>query len=350
MKNLILLCAIVCCANGCWTTIRNLHDRLHEISREEKLYVLVTGYPYDPALCEEGCYDNIDKIEVIDKEGKTIVCSSGKIPKKVKYATGGVIDEHLLICGGVHPISKECHIMGKDMTWSKHADMIESRAFASSTVIQDYLWVTGGDIAAYRGGRVSYTYTSDTTEKIHLNGTVEPGINLPNAVWGHCMVQHQKSVYLLGGSDGERRKDVLKFLPEMGFTHSVVQPMKHARVGFACGVFTSKLHSNRPIMVAAGSWGGSGISTTGEFWDFTNPDAKWQPTGDFPYDLYESPQMTPTQNGDGVLLTHRENIFKLDCTNTTSCLWKKEPNSLQIVRINHLMFTVPSKLLENCNN
>ena len=48
------------------------------------------------------------------------------------------------------------------------------------------------------------------------------------ALWGHCMVQHQNEVYILGGFEGNengngRRKDVLKFLPEMGFTHSNVQ-------------------------------------------------------------------------------------------------------------------------------
>merc|ERR1712086_534768 len=170
------------------------------------------------------------------------------------------------------------------------------------------------------------------------------------------MVQHHNSVYLLGGYDGNDsgydgndRRDVLQFLPEMGFTHSVVQPMIHARSAFACGTFNSKFHSNRPIMVAAGSFDGSNMKT-GEFWDFTNPDAKWQPTGDFPYEIEYGDQMTPTQNGDGVLLTSGYDIFKLDCTSTTSCLWKKEPNSLKIYREDHLMFTVPSKLLENCNN
>ena len=92
------------------------------------------------------------------------------------------------------------------------------------------------------------------------------------------MVVHHNSVYLLGGFDGNGlRKDVLQFLPEMGFTHSVVQPMKHLRFDFACGIFNSKLHSNRPIMVAAGIRLGSVIKT-GEFWDFTNPDATWQPS------------------------------------------------------------------------
>ena len=170
------------------------------------------------------------------------------------------------------------------------------------------------------------------------------------------MVQHHNSVYLLGGYDGNYRKDVWQFLPEMGFSHFVAKPMKHTRSSFACGIFNSKFHSNRPIMVAAGGYGSG--SETGEFWDFTNPTATWQPTGNFPvYEGFEfmrglewGPQMTTTRNGDGLLLTHRKAILKLDCTSTTSCLWKKEPNSLQVHRFHHLMFTVPSSLLENCNN
>ena len=226
----------------------------------EKKYVLVTGSGNDA-----------DTMEVIDKEGKNTVCSSAKYPKKWEHATGGVIDEKLLICGGDPNwyYTKECYIMGKDMTWSKHADMKAARWKASSTVIQDYLWVTGG--WDENGKRL------DTTEKIHLNGTVEPGIKLPFAVSDHCMVQHHNSVYLLGGYDGNdrKRKDVWQFLPEMGFSHFVAKPMKHTRSSFACGIFNSKFHSNRPIMVASGSFSGRGMFR-GEFWDFTNPDATWQ--------------------------------------------------------------------------
>jgi hypothetical protein len=52
--------------------------------------------------------------------------------------------------------------------------------------------------------------------------------------------------------------------------------MKHRRGDFACGVFNSKLHSNRPIMVAIGGLGSG--PEKGEFWDFTNPEATWQPS------------------------------------------------------------------------
>ena len=315
------------------------------VDLSEKKYALVTGLD-----------GYADEMEVIDKDGKTTICSTSKFPSiplssdNLVGATGGVFEENILICGGRFPITKECHIMGIEMSWTKHADMKETRYLASSTVIQDYLWVTGGE-SETRGGRGSRG-SVQTTEKIHLNGRVEPGIDLPYRLMGHCMVQHNQSVYLLGGNTRPSiypcKKAVLKYQPENEFTHSVGQPMIHGRYGFACGVFYSQLHSNRPLMVAAGSSMGSGMRA-GEFWDFTNPAATWQPTGDFPYYLDDGPQMTATQNGDGVLLTYENDIFNLECTSTTSCLWKEEPTRLKISRHFHLMFTVPSKLLKNCS-
>ena len=61
----------------------------------EKEYVLVTG----------SANDN-DKMEVIDKKGKTTVCPSKTFPEKVSSATGGVLEEHILICGGGFPATK----------------------------------------------------------------------------------------------------------------------------------------------------------------------------------------------------------------------------------------------------
>jgi len=47
MKNFILLCAIVCCANGCPATISNLHKRLHEISMKGPINLIVGGVDDD---------------------------------------------------------------------------------------------------------------------------------------------------------------------------------------------------------------------------------------------------------------------------------------------------------------
>jgi len=52
MKNFILLCAIVCCANGCPATISNLHKRLHEISM--KVHCELSQWGDCDATCGEG--------------------------------------------------------------------------------------------------------------------------------------------------------------------------------------------------------------------------------------------------------------------------------------------------------
>ena len=84
----------------------------------------------------------------------------------------------------------ECYIMGKETSWTKHTDMNQKRAVASSTVINNYLWVTGGFDENFN--------LLKTTEKIYSNGIVEPGINLPFPVRAHCMVNHGNIVYMLG--------------------------------------------------------------------------------------------------------------------------------------------------------
>ena len=46
--------------------------------------------------------------------------------------------------------------------------------------------------------------------------------------------------------------------------------MIHPRSHHGCGVFNSKEHGGRPVIVTAGSRTGSGSSTS-EFWDFSHP-------------------------------------------------------------------------------
>ena len=45
MKNIILLCTIICCANGCWTTNRKIDNSFHEISdiEEGKVHIFWEG-------------------------------------------------------------------------------------------------------------------------------------------------------------------------------------------------------------------------------------------------------------------------------------------------------------------
>ena len=50
--------------------------------------------------------------------------------------------------------------------------------------------------------------------------------------------------------------------------------MNFVRISHACGLYQSSIHDGNPMIVVAGSLGGSGRKTS-EFWDFTVPGSKW---------------------------------------------------------------------------
>ena len=50
--------------------------------------------------------------------------------------------------------------------------------------------------------------------------------------------------------------------------------MIHPRYFYGCGVFNSKEHGGRPVIVTAGGLGSG--SSTSEFWDISHSGSKWQ--------------------------------------------------------------------------
>ena len=58
-----------------------------------------------------------------------------------------------------------------------------------------------------------------------------------------------------------------------------MESMLHKREYHGCTIFKSGLHDGRPVMIAAGSWDGSG-SNTAEIFDFTKEGATWQESND----------------------------------------------------------------------
>ena len=64
-------------------------------------------------------------------------------------------------------------------------------------------------------------------------------------------------------------------------------------------------------------------------------------------------EMVTTSQGDGLIMTNHRDVFMFTCKFKLSkirsdCKWSKEPYSLQISRIGHLMLPVPTSFLENC--
>ena len=86
--------------------------------------------------------------EVIDITDESKVCNNlGDFPVLVSWATGGLVDEKPIVCGGVDATptyKKECYIL-EDNIWKLLTSLNEPRTAASGTILNgDHLWITGG--------------------------------------------------------------------------------------------------------------------------------------------------------------------------------------------------------------
>ena len=116
-----------------------------------------------------------------------------EFPKDVDSATGGVIKETVVICGGRIPSETfaECYSLnGKVATLITH--MSAKRAQSASLVINGAsLWITGG-LSLDTGSRLA------SSEYITLEGSI-PGPDMPIPVNSHALVAINKTCSLLIG-------------------------------------------------------------------------------------------------------------------------------------------------------
>ena len=152
--------------------------------------VLITGYLSQNSL-----------MEVINANGTTSICnaSSHKYPNDLSDASGGFIDNKMIICGGTYlwdaPLNISCYSFGRQNEWQLHSSQKDpdNVAYGSAAIpLFNGLWITGG-----------VTWTNDfldSTEIVLSNGTrVDGGIRLPSPVYYQCGVKHNGIAILIGG-------------------------------------------------------------------------------------------------------------------------------------------------------
>ena len=61
-----------------------------------------------------------------------------------------------------------------------------------------------------------------------------------------------------------------------------------------------------------------------------------------------SPKMATTSQGDGLIITYEKDVYTFKCESQTSCMWSKEPYSLQISKTYDVMLPVLAPFLDNC--
>ena len=159
--------------------------------------MITTGWPYS----------NGAHTEVLDLLNPTSNCAPGlEFPVEIQGATGGIVDETPIICGGWNGLTriKECFKL-VDNNWQP-AGMLEtgqSDMGTGNVVIEKQLLLSGG----YDGSRLYQTSLLDTTSTLKLK-------DMPNGISDHCMVKlDQSKIMLIGGFDDEngRRSETLIF-------------------------------------------------------------------------------------------------------------------------------------------
>ena len=107
-----------------------------------------------------------------------------------------------------------------------------------------------------------------------MNGPL--ATSLPAARSSHCMVNFEDKIFSTGGWDGKvATSNVWQFNPANNFAKADGPEMNKTRYLHGCGIVHSIHHGSRPLLVVAGSSGGSGAKNS-EYWDFTVPGSTWQ--------------------------------------------------------------------------
>ena len=225
----------------------------HLLSFTDKILV-ATGYR------DKGTATKTELIDLSTASNKQ--CELGDYPIEVYKATGGLVKQRPVICGG-YPATSDCYTL-KQGTWQFLSSMSEKRKGASSAVLNDRLWVAGGKDD---GGN-----TLKSTEYIHPNGAVTTGPPLPEPLSGHCIVKLNSTTVLLTGSYTSSMRDTTLYFNAETSQFDNGPRMLHGRFNHGCAVYNSPLHGNRPVAIVAG---GSADSKA-EVLDFTLDNPSWE--------------------------------------------------------------------------
>ena len=179
-------------------------------------------------------------------------------PKDAWAATGGVIQDTVVICGGgVYPdkVFDECYSLnGRKASLVTH--MSAKRQYAASLVInKTSLWITGG-----------YNFESgilDTTEFITLEGS-RPGPHLPIPVIAHALVAINGTCsMLIGGTlTGNIEIKSTFYFQHEGQIWTQGPDLIQARQEHAAGMVTDEETLERFVVVTGGSVNGILLDST----------------------------------------------------------------------------------------
>jgi hypothetical protein len=184
-----------------------------------------------------------------------------ELPKDVDGATGGVIQDLVVICGGGIAAGSfteafdECYSLnGKVATLITH--MSTKKIYAASLVIdKTKLWITGGWSSNY--GILA------SSEYLTLEGG-EPGPELPNPIHNHALVAIDNTLaMLIGGTiPGSIETPTTHYFDH--HDHNWIQgpDLLQARLNHAAGIVTDEVTTEKLVIVTGGLHNGIFLDST----------------------------------------------------------------------------------------
>ncbi len=287
-------------------------------------------------------------------------------PEDVEGATGNLVGETFLSCGGGQDnkaTSDKCYKQGSTTPF---AALRTKRRYAASAVVEGKLWVTGGEDA--NGDQLKLTEFVDPN-----CGTVQLGPNLPVESSAHCVVIIDSTkAFLIGGCCGyTRTKDNTWFYtprtamktgnwpslknknwiynfnsPERGWAPGPM--LNEGRLGHVCGVIQDSGNDEKKLVIAAGGYNRKST----EILVVGSQPERWTRGPDLPARISGAAGVT-TPDGKTFLFVGgwnwdtgrlEDSIYKLQCYNL-ECCWTKLDHRLKVARSSFLAAFVPDSVL-----
>ena len=183
-------------------------------------------------------------------------------------ATGGILQDQLLICGGRGSSGDSARNISIIREPNYCGKMIYPRRYMSSIVLNEsIIWVTGG---------MSNNGQLKSTEIVSFDQPAVPGPDLPFTVSHHSMVLvDPKTIYLIGGEqNGEISNKTWIIDPTNDFQIKVGPSLNLPRREHSCSKM--KIKERTFLVVAGGRCCNKEFLEIVEFLDTTCPDQGWK--------------------------------------------------------------------------
>ena len=311
--------------------------------------LVTTGYNF-----RKGNYGT--KTEILDLKNPHLrhVSRIEDLPAVRYDSVGSVIKGHPVICGGrqLGEIFQDYFILDEKPLVMR--SLPQQRSYASSVVLEEKLWMTGGEDRTPKWSDVIKKYSChlSSTIFISLNDPPLKGPDLPIIAKQHCMIKYDENSVLLTGGVQNRLVSNQTWImknPLNGLESMLGPPLSTKRRSHCCG---KMILGDKIFIVVAG---GSDESHTLDSVELLDPFGGkfWISGPEMPMKLGHSAMIT-SPDGRGVIVIGGGNeeandhdgkeydiIMELRGESIQTLAWTILDQRLEYARSGHLAFSIP---------